>query len=72
MIRRLVFLDSIKGSAGSEMSEMMGDEITRVMEEQKRLEMDYAHSIEKRGSLKGLANKRLRIETQEQILVVSL
>ena len=33
MIRRLKFLDSIKGSAGGEMSEMMGDEITRVMEE---------------------------------------
>ena len=54
------------------MSEMMGDEITRVMEEQKRLETDYAGYIEKRGNLKGLANQRLRIETQEMIQISSL
>jgi hypothetical protein len=37
-IDKLLFLDTLKSNMGSEMSEMMSEEISRVMTEQRNLE----------------------------------
>ena len=42
---------------GEEMTEMMSEEISRVMTEQKNLEDQYAHLVRQRSELKGLSNK---------------
>lgn len=39
------------------MAEMMSEEITKVMNEQRELEQKYANLIELRGTLTGIANK---------------
>jgi hypothetical protein len=42
---------------GQEMNEMMSEEISRVMGEQRALERQYASLIQKRGELRGLSKK---------------
>ena len=39
------------------MSQFVGDEISRIIEEQKRLEQKYEELIAQRGVLKGLSDK---------------
>jgi hypothetical protein len=57
-IKKLRFLSTLKSTGGSEMAEMMSEEISRVMTEQRELEMEYARLVQKRGELKGLSNKQ--------------
>lgn len=54
---------------GEEMAEMMSDEITKVMTEQKSLEEKYAELITKRGQLKGISNKARLDEVKKEIKV---
>ena len=56
-IEKLDFLDTLKSNMGQEMSEMMSEEISRVMTEQRNLEIKYATLSQKRSQLKGLKNK---------------
>jgi hypothetical protein len=51
------------------MNDMMSEEISRVMSEQRALERKYAQLIQKRGELKGLSNKQTLAETKVEILV---
>jgi hypothetical protein len=56
---------------GEEMTEMMSEEITRVMNEQRGLEQHYASLVRQRSELKGLSNKSKLIEVKSQIGQVS-
>lgn len=66
-IDKLLFLDTLKSNMGSEMSEMMSEEISRVMTEQRNLEKKYAMLGQKRAQLKGLNNKEELKKTIEEI-----
>ena len=56
---------------GDEMSENQSEEITKAMDEQRRLEEKYALLVQKRGQLKGLSQKDDLSKTKDQILQVS-
>ena len=45
MIEKLTYLQNLKNSMGEEMAEMMSEEITKVTDEQKYLEEQYADLI---------------------------
>ena len=66
-IDKLMFLDTLKSNMGQEMSEMMSEEISRVMTEQRNLEKKYAKLGQQRAQLKGLKNKQELQETIEEI-----
>ncbi len=66
-IQKLHFLDSLKSNMGTEMSEMMSEEISRVMTEQRNLEKKYARLGQQRAQLKGLKNKDKLQEVIEEI-----
>jgi hypothetical protein len=42
MNEKLDYLDKLKNNMGEEMAEMMSEEITKVMDEQKEIETKYA------------------------------
>jgi len=42
MVEKLHFLDKLKNNMGEEMADMMSDEISKVMEEQHSIELEYA------------------------------
>jgi hypothetical protein len=42
MNEKLDYLDKLKNNMGEEMAEMMSEEITKVMDEQKEIEQKYA------------------------------
>ncbi len=46
MVEKLTFLEMLKNNVGEEMAEMMSEEITKVMEEQRNIEGEYAHLVE--------------------------
>ena len=69
MIDKLSYLQNLKNSMGEEMAEMMSDEITKVMTEQKSLEEKYAELITQRGQLKGISNKARLMEVKKEIEV---
>lgn len=50
---------------GEEMAEMMSEEITKVMDEQRAMEQHYAKLITERGELKGISNKLKLHETKQ-------
>jgi ribosomal protein L29 len=54
---------------GEEMTEMMSQEITRVMDQQSRLEKEYAKLVSLRSELKGLTNKHRLEDVRKDILV---
>lgn len=56
---------------GDEMAEMMSQEITRVMEQQRHLEKEYARLVTLRSDLKGLSNKHKLQEIRGEILTVA-
>lgn len=60
----------LKSNMGDEMAEMMSQEITRVMDQQRRLEKEYANLVTMRSELKGLSNKHKLIEIKQEILVI--
>jgi len=59
----------LKSNMGDEMAEMMSQEITRVMEQQRHLEKEYARLVTLRSELKGLSNKHQLQEIRGEILV---
>jgi hypothetical protein len=54
---------------GEEMTEMMSQEITRVMDQQSKLEKEYARLVTLRSELKGLSNKHKLEDVRTEILV---
>jgi len=69
-LRKLSFLTSISVSAsvhGDELTQFMGDEISRIIQEQRDLERQYEELIAARGQLKGLCNKAKFMDTQREI-----
>ncbi len=59
----------LKSNMGDEMAEMMSQEITRVMDQQRHLEKEYAQLVTLRSELKGLSNKHKLTEIRSEILV---
>lgn len=59
----------LKSNMGEEMTEMMSQEITRVMDQQRRLEKEYAQLVTLRSELKGLSNKHRLEDIRGDILV---
>jgi len=73
-LKKLNFLTSISTSAsvhGDELTQFMGDEISRIIQEQRDLERKYETLIATRGKLKGLCNKATFIDTQREIQEVA-
>lgn len=70
-LEKLSYLDMLKSNMGDEMAEMMSQEITRVMEQQRKLEKDYASLVTLRSELKGLSNKHKLQEIRGEILRVA-
>ena len=48
---------------------MMSEEITKVMEEQRNIELEYARLVQQRDQLKGITNKHRLEETKKEIMV---
>jgi hypothetical protein len=73
-LKKLHFLTSISSSAsvhGDELTQFMGDEISRIIQEQRDLEKKYEDLIGQRGQLKGLCNKQKYTDTQREIQEVA-
>ncbi|KAF0690502.1 Aste57867_18092 [Aphanomyces stellatus] len=73
-IEKLTFLGSITPDVlqhREELSQVVGDEISRIIQDQRRLEAKYESLISQRGVLKGLANKSKFKENQKEIQEVS-
>jgi len=71
MVEKLTFLEMLKNNVGEEMAEMMSEEITKVMEEQRSIEGEYARLVEQRDQLKGITNKHRLEETKGEILQIA-
>lgn len=65
MTEKLNYLDRLKNNMGEEMAEIMSEEITKVMDEQRAMEQHYAKLITERGELKGISNKLKLHETKQ-------
>ena len=72
MTEKLDYLDKLKNNMGEEMAEIMSEEITKVMDEQRHMEHEYARLISERGTLQGISNKHKLHETINQIQVSTL
>ena len=72
MLDKCEYLDQLKNNQGEEMAEMMSEEITKVMDEQRDLELEYAQLVQQRDQLKGISNKQKLLETKEGIMVSAL
>ena len=48
MVEKLYYLEKLKNNMGEEMADMMSEEITKVMEEQHQIELEYAQLVEQR------------------------
>mmetsp|Transcript_17383 Transcript_17383/g.54281 ORF Transcript_17383/g.54281 Transcript_17383/m.54281 type:complete len:141 (-) Transcript_17383:835-1257(-) len=73
-VDKLNFLDSITPDVlqhRDELSKFVGDEISRIISEQRQLEQRYECLINQRGTLKGLTNKSKYKEVQSEIQDVS-
>lgn len=73
-LKKLEFLTSISSNANvhrDELTQFMGDEISRIIHEQRDLEKEYESLIAVRGTLKGLCNKAKFKEVQTQIQEVA-
>jgi DNA replication protein DnaD len=69
MTEKLDYLDKLNNNMGEEMAEMMSEEITKIMDQQRDMEQNYARLITERGTLKGISNKAKYHETINQITV---
>ena len=69
MNEKLNYLEMLKNNVGEEMAEMMSDEISKVMDEQRNIEMEYARLVQQRDQLKGITNKHRLEETKDEIMV---
>lgn len=73
-VEKLTFLGSITPDVlqhRDELSRFVGDEISRIIHDQRTLELRYEELITERTTLKGLANKIRYREVQSQIAEVS-
>ena len=73
-LEKLSFLASITPDVMAhrdELSQIVGDEITRIIQEQRGLETRYEHLISQRTQLKALSNKNKFNENQEQVKEVA-
>merc|ERR1719284_2043515 len=73
-LEKLSFLASITPDVTAhrdELSQIVGDEITRIIQEQRGLETRYEQLIAQRASLKALSNKTKFLENQEQVKEVA-
>jgi len=73
-LEKLSFLASITPDVMAhrdELSQIVGDEITRIIQEQRGLETRYEHLIAQRTSLKALSNKSKFNDNQEQVKEVA-
>lgn len=69
-IEKLAFLDCITPDIlqhRDELSKFIGDEISKTMGEQRRLERRYEELIDQRAAMKGMVNKSQYKEVQEEI-----
>lgn len=69
-LKKLNFLTQIQTTGqghGDELTQFMGDEISRIIQEQRELERKYETLIAARGQMKGLSNKAKFTETQKEI-----
>ena len=64
MTEKLEYLEQLKNNVGEEMAESMSEEITKVMDEQRQIEMEYARLVQQRDQLKGITNKHKLQETK--------
>ena len=65
-------MQTVKGNAGrDEMTEIMGDEISRIISEQRNLEQRYAQLVSLRSSLTGISNKDNFLKVKEEIKQVA-
>ena len=71
MVEKLQYLEQLKNNMGDEMAEMQSEEITKVMEEQRNIEFEYARLVQQRDQLKGITNKHRLEETKHDIMVSS-
>lgn len=71
MTEKLSYLEKLNNNMGEEMAEMMSEEITKVMDEQRDMETTYARLITERGTLKGISNKGRLHENSNQITTVA-
>ena len=69
MVEKLYYLEKLKNNMGEEMADMMSEEITKVMDEQHQIELEYAQLVEQRDQLKGITNKHRLEETKDEIMV---
>ena len=69
MTEKLEYLDKLKNNMGEEMAEMMSEEITKIMDQQRDMEQNYARLITERATLKGISNKAKYQNTMGQITV---
>ena len=69
MTDKLEYLEQLKNNVGEEMAESMSEEITKVMDEQRQIEMEYARLVQQRDQLKGITNKHRLEETKADIMV---
>mmetsp|Transcript_6798 Transcript_6798/g.16622 ORF Transcript_6798/g.16622 Transcript_6798/m.16622 type:complete len:385 (-) Transcript_6798:274-1428(-) len=70
-VKKLSFLSNLGGGERDELTQFMGDEISRIIKEQRLLEKQYEALIHKRGTLKGLMNKGEFQKVQQKIVEVS-
>jgi len=61
--KKIDFLGKILNDEGGESSEMAGQQINKLLNEQNVLETDYLSLIQKRKQLKGFSNKEKLSET---------
>ena len=65
MNEKLEYLEQLKNNVGEEMAESMSEEITKVMDDQRQIEAEYARLVAQRDQLKGITNKRRLEETKQ-------
>ena len=73
-VRKLLVLDSLTPDVNQrrdEFSQIVGDEISRIIAEQHELEQRYEYLVVQRSALKGHSNKCSFKEVQREIIIVS-
>jgi len=71
MNEKLNYLEMLKNNVGEEMAEMMSEEITKVMDEQRNIEQEYGRLVQQRDQLKGITNKQRLEETKGDIVRIA-
>eukprot|EP00361_Fabrea_salina_P006491 CAMPEP_0202434498 /NCGR_PEP_ID=MMETSP1345-20130828/15296_1 /ASSEMBLY_ACC=CAM_ASM_000843 /TAXON_ID=342563 /ORGANISM="Fabrea Fabrea salina" /LENGTH=352 /DNA_ID=CAMNT_0049047175 /DNA_START=85 /DNA_END=1143 /DNA_ORIENTATION=- len=64
-------MQSLKTKGRDDVTDMMGDEISRIIANQKTLEQKYSVLVSERAKLTGIANKQKQLELKEEIKEIS-